>query len=115
MNRKMLDFIRKYHMLGPGDHVICAVSGGRDSMALLHLMLEFQDELHITVSAAHFNHKLRGEESQRDADFVRQHCRELQIPLSMGQGDVAAYAQSHGLGFYRPRTGATISVHVSEG
>ncbi len=98
MNRKMLDFIRKYHMLGPGDHVICAVSGGRDSMALLHLMLEFQDELHITVSAAHFNHKLRGEESQRDADFVRQHCRESQIPLSMGQGDVAAYAQSHGLG-----------------
>ena len=48
--------------------------------------------------SAHFNHKLRGEESQRDADFVRQHCRELQIPLSMGQGDVAAYAQSHGLG-----------------
>ena len=97
MNRKLLDFIRKYHMLGPGDHVICAVSGGRDSMALLHLMLELRDEFSITVSAAHFNHKLRGDESQRDADFVRQYCRELQIPLSMGQGDVAAYARSHGI------------------
>lgn len=98
MNRKTLDFIHKYHMLVPGDHVICAVSGGRDSMALLHLLLELQDTLSITVSAAHFNHLLRGDESQRDADFVADHCRSLHIPLAMGQGDVAAFAQSHGIG-----------------
>ncbi len=98
MNRKMLDFIHKYHMLAPGDHVICAVSGGRDSMALLHLLLELQDMLSITVSAAHFNHQLREAESQRDADFVADHCRSLHVSLAMGQGDVAAFAQSHGIG-----------------
>ena len=98
MNRKLLDFIRHYHMLSPGDSVICAVSGGRDSMALLHLMLELQDALSVTVSAAHFNHQLRGEESRRDAEFVRQHCKRLGIPVFRGQGDVAAYAKTHGLG-----------------
>ena len=98
MNRKLLDFIRHYHMLSPGDSVICAVSGGRDSMALLHLMLELQDALSVTVSAAHFNHALRGEESRRDAEFVLQHCERLGIPVFMGQGDVAAYAKAHGLG-----------------
>lgn len=98
MNRKLLDFIRHSHMLSPGDSVICAVSGGRDSMALLHLMLELQDTLSVTVSAAHFNHQLRGEESLRDAEFVWQHCKRLGIPVFMGQGDVAAYAKTHGLG-----------------
>ena len=98
MNRKLLDFIRHYHMLSPWDQVICAVSGGRDSMALLHLMLELQDALSITVSAAHFNHDLRGEESRRDAEFVRQHCERLGISVLMGQGDVAAYAKAQGLG-----------------
>lgn len=98
MNRNILDFIRSYHMISPGDHVICAVSGGKDSMALLHLMLELQDTLSITVSAAHFNHQLRGKESERDADFVAAHCSRLHIPLFQGQGDVAAYAAVHGIG-----------------
>ena len=98
MNRNILDFIRSYHMISPGDHVICAVSGGKDSMALLHLMLELQDTLSITVSAAHFNHQLRGAESQRDADFVAAHCSRLHISLFRGQGDVAAYAAAHGIG-----------------
>ena len=98
MNRNILDFIRSCQMISPGDHVICAVSGGKDSMALLHLMLELRDILSITVSAAHFNHRLRGEESQRDADFVTQHCEGLGIPIFMGQGDVAAYAAAHGIG-----------------
>ncbi len=98
MNRSILDFIRSYHMVSPGDHIICAVSGGGDSMALLHLMLELRDTLSITVSAAHFNHRLRGGESQRDADFVKRHCDGLGIPVFMGQGNVAAYAALHGIG-----------------
>ena len=66
MNDSVLRFIRKYRMVSPGDTVICALSGGKDSMALLHILLELQDTLGITVTAAHFNHHLRGAESLRD-------------------------------------------------
>ena len=98
MNRKILDFIRQQQMLAPGDTVICGVSGGKDSMALLHILLELQDALSITVAAAHFNHNLRGEESLRDQDFVEEYCRSRSIPLYVGSGDVAAFAADHGLG-----------------
>jgi tRNA(Ile)-lysidine synthase len=98
VNRNILAFIRQEHMLSPGDHVICAVSGGKDSMALLHVLLRSRQELGITVTAAHFNHMLRGEEAQRDEDFVRSYCASQEIPLSVGRGDVAAYAASHKIG-----------------
>ena len=58
-------------MLRPGDRVLCAVSGGADSIALLLLMQELAQAWGITLCAAHFNHQLRGAEAQRDADFVQ--------------------------------------------
>ena len=98
MNRRILDFIRQQQMLDPGDTVICGVSGGKDSMALLHILLELQDTLSITVAAAHFNHQLRGEEAQRDQDFVEEYCLSRSIPLYAGSEDVAAFAADHGVG-----------------
>ena len=51
----------------PGAHILAAVSGGADSVALLFGMYLLREKLGITLSAAHFNHRLRGEESDRDA------------------------------------------------
>ena len=85
-------------MLSPGDQVIVALSGGRDSMALLHLLTSLGPELPIAVSAAHYNHNLRGAESQRDETFVRDYCRNHNIPLAVDSGDVATYARTKGLG-----------------
>lgn len=85
-------------MTRPGDHVICAVSGGKDSMALLHVLWTLSASFSLTVTAAHMNHQLRGEESLRDASFVRDFCRERDIPLEMRQADVSGYARTHGLG-----------------
>ena len=93
MRDKVLRFISEQSMLLPGDRVICAVSGGKDSMALLHLLCSLRDALKIQVSAAHFNHQLRGEESRRDEEFVRNWCAENSIPLTVGTGDVAGYAR----------------------
>ena len=66
MLNKLLAFIRRYEMLQPGDHVVCALSGGADSVALVYAMKLLADKLGVTVSAAHFNHCLRGDESDSD-------------------------------------------------
>ncbi len=79
-------------MLSEGDVLLCAVSGGADSMCLLHLMKEKAEELGITVIAAHFNHMLRGEEADRDEAFVAEFCEKNGIPFVSGSGDVRAYA-----------------------
>ncbi len=90
MLNKLLAFLRKYQMLQPGDHVVCAVSGGADSVALLFAMYLLREKLQINVSAAHFNHQLRGEESARDEQFVRDFCARYDIPLSVGSEQVVA-------------------------
>lgn len=82
--------LQKYDMIRTGDSVVCAVSGGADSMALLMAMYVLKEKLGITLSAAHFNHHLRGEESDRDEAFVRDFCHRLDIPLFVGSADVAA-------------------------
>lgn len=90
MLNKLLPFIRQYQMIKPGDTVVCAVSGGADSVALLWAMYLLRDKLQINVEAAHFNHNLRGEESDRDARFVKDLCDRYDIPLHVGSGTVIA-------------------------
>lgn len=90
MRNKLLAFIRCNHMVQPGDTLVCAVSGGADSMALLWCMCLLREKLDIRVEAAHFNHNLRAEESQRDADFVAAFCKDHEIPFYMGEGSVTA-------------------------
>lgn len=92
----IIDLIKRYNMLRPGDRLLCAVSGGADSMCLLRWMQDNASELGITVMAAHFNHCLRGEESDRDEKFVNDYCRENRISLAGGRGDVAALAKNTG-------------------
>lgn len=93
MLNKLLAFLREYKMLVPGDHVVCAVSGGADSMALLWSMYLLKDQLGITLSAAHFNHHLRGDESNRDSRFVDEFCKGYGIPCVIGDGNVTAGAK----------------------
>lgn len=90
MLNKVSDFIRQQNLLLPGEHVTCAVSGGADSVALLWTLYLLRDKLGITLSAAHFNHGLRGEEACRDQAFVEQLCRQYDIPLCVGKGRVTA-------------------------
>ena len=73
----------------PSGRILCAVSGGADSMCLLHLLHSRGRD----VVAAHFEHGIRGEESLRDAAFVQSWCRERGIPCVTGHGDVPAYAR----------------------
>lgn len=99
MKDKALAAIAKHHMFGGGGRVVVGVSGGADSVALLHFLWACSAELGITVLAAHVNHGLRGAESDRDEQFVRDLCARLNIPLRTTtlQG-LAAQAKTAGQG-----------------
>ena len=90
MLNKLLRLIAEYHMLIPGDKVCCAVSGGADSMALLWSMYLLREKLGIKLSAVHYNHNLRGEESDQEERFVADFCQRYDIPLSVGRGKISA-------------------------
>lgn len=90
MLNKVQNFMKRYAMLSPGDTLTCAVSGGADSMALLFAMYLLAPKMAVTLKAAHFNHGLRGEESDRDAAFVKDFCRRYDIPLFAAGANVQA-------------------------
>ena len=88
MLSKLRSFVREQDLIHPGDSIVCAVSGGADSMALLWAMYLLKEEWDLDLSAAHFNHQLRGAESDRDEAFVRDFCEGYGIPLHVGSGTV---------------------------
>ena len=85
-------------LLPPSSRVLCAVSGGADSMCMLHRLKALEKELAISVCAAHFEHGIRGEESVRDCRFVQEYCQAQDIPFICEHGDVPAEAERRGLG-----------------
>ena len=92
------EFVRREELLPvDGGLVLCAVSGGLDSVTLLHFLHRLSQEEDFQLAAAHYNHCLRGEDSEEDARFVEQLCADWGIPCVAGDGDVAGYAQEHGM------------------
>ena len=93
--RKIAEADRAYSLFSPASGVLVAVSGGADSVALLAALKEFYPELPLFV--CHVNHKLRPGEAERDAAFVEQLCRSMEIPFELCEADVGAYAAREGL------------------
>ena len=74
--------------------VAVAVSGGPDSVALLHLLFRLREEFGLRLHVAHLNHMLRGENGARDARFVAELARTLDLPCTCEERDVHAYQQA---------------------
>jgi tRNA(Ile)-lysidine synthase len=79
--KRMVRTIREQRLFAPGHHLLVAVSGGPDSIALLSLLGRLAPSWRLTLTAVHFNYRLRGSESDEDEAFVTAFCREREIPL----------------------------------
>ena len=84
MLSKLRAFVKQQNLISPGDSIVCAVSGGADSIALLWALYLLKEEWQLSLSAVHFNHHLRGESSDGDEQFVRDFCNGYGIPLYVG-------------------------------
>ncbi len=89
---QLVNHIRRQELLRAGDRVGVAVSGGIDSVALLRMLLELRSELGIVLSVVHFNHRLRGAESDGDQQFVGSLAREFDLEFFVDGEDVAQRA-----------------------
>jgi tRNA(Ile)-lysidine synthase len=91
-------FADRHKMFAGVSRVTAAVSGGADSMAMLTVLTRIAPSLGFGVTAAHFDHRLRGAESDRDREFVESWCGGNGIQLDVGSGDTRAFALSEKLG-----------------
>lgn len=89
-------WIERHKLVGRGDVILAACSGGPDSVALVHLLAGLRQEYGFSLAAAHVNHLLRGAESDADAVFVADFCGRLGLPLYQGSVDVRAFMSETG-------------------
>lgn len=93
MQREVLAFIEKHQLLKNGVTIVVGVSGGPDSMALLHFLQTLQPRLQLTLVVAHVDHQFRGETSYGDYQFVEQYTKEQQLIFEGTRIDVTSYAK----------------------
>lgn len=84
-------------LFAPGDRLLLAVSGGVDSMVMLSLLHHVAAKVEMQLSVAHFNHCLRGKESDDDAEFTRNAVEKLRLPFYLGQGNVREFQKRAGV------------------
>lgn len=94
---KVLSTINKYKLIEDGDKIVLGLSGGPDSVCLLHILYRLKEKLDIEVYAAHLNHQIRGIEAQKDALYITQLCENLGVTSFVKSIDVPKYCKENGL------------------
>ena len=94
---KVLSTINKYNLIQKGDKVVLGLSGGPDSICLLHILNRLKEDLDIELYAAHLNHQIRGIEAQKDALYVSNMCDEMGITCFLKSIDVPKYCKDNSL------------------
>jgi tRNA(Ile)-lysidine synthase len=97
VREQVLDYIRERDLFHAGDRVVVAVSGGADSVALLRVLFELRAELGIVLAVAHFNHQLRGADSDADEKFVADLAQCHDVEFFAGRADIREHAVSNKL------------------
>jgi tRNA(Ile)-lysidine synthase len=97
LEQRVFDFIRQHRLLSANERLVVAVSGGADSVCLLHILVGLKERLKIKLHIAHLNHQLRDAESDADADYVADLARNLGIPATIERRDVKGYRKEQRL------------------
>ncbi len=95
---KVKNTVERYGFFKENRDVVVGLSGGADSCALLHILCALKDEYSLTITAAHVNHGIRGEEAARDERFAEDFCRRLGVDFKVLHCDVPALAKEKGMG-----------------
>ena len=93
---KVREWVKQHGLLPQGGNIVAACSGGPDSLALVDLLVEYQQTGDIQLFVAHFNHCLRGDASREDAEFVRRFCDERGLPFYCGSANLPQLLRLHG-------------------
>lgn len=96
LEQRVVNFIQEHNLFSAGDKLVVAVSGGADSVCLLHILAQWQRELGVELHVAHLNHQLRGAESDSDASYVSDLAYKLGVPATIERRDVTAYRDQKG-------------------
>jgi tRNA(Ile)-lysidine synthase len=94
--QRVIGFIREQNLISAGDKLVVAVSGGADSVCLLHVLVQRRRELGVELYIAHLNHQLRGAESDADATYVSDLAQKLGVPATIERRNVAAHRERKG-------------------
>jgi tRNA(Ile)-lysidine synthase len=97
MITKVLKTIKKNGIIKRGDSIVVGVSGGPDSVCLLHILSDLKKDLNLKLVAVHINHMLRGSESNRDEDFVKKLCEDLNIEFKSMRIDINKISKEKGI------------------
>ncbi|WP_297638654.1 tRNA lysidine(34) synthetase TilS [uncultured Clostridium sp.] len=97
MKSKFIKYIEDNKLIEKGDNILVALSGGPDSICMLHLLCSIRDEYDLKIGAAHLNHMLRGEEANKDEEFAKEFCNKLNVDFYSERVDIEAYSKEQGV------------------
>lgn len=97
MKNKVLDYVMKNKMIEDQDTVVVGVSGGADSMCLLHILCQLKESIDFSLLVVHINHGIRGENARRDASFVEEYCNKNGIDVYVKEYDVPMLSKKWGM------------------
>jgi len=90
---KVKKIIERYNMFSPGDRVLVGVSGGPDSVCLLHILNRCRKDMALSLHVVHINHGIRKRESKREEKFVSHLAGRMGLPITVKSLDVPSYAR----------------------
>jgi len=95
LETEILNFIDRYKLISDGEKILLGLSGGPDSVFALNFFIKYKNRLKIELASIHFNHMLRGEESDNDEKFVKELCKSNDIELHVMNLDVKKYSREN--------------------